>query len=456
MTLSFVNALKDGFVADFEAGFSRLPGHGLTWLDSMRRGGIEQFRDLGLPTARVEDWKYTRLRPLEDTAFRPVTAADGTAKVDEVPTLFGATADVTRIVFVNGCLRPDLCRMQNLTSGVTVEALSDAMASDPEWVGAYLGRIGRLDSKPLLALNTAMMNSGVVIRVGKGVAVPHPIEVVFVAGLTDGAVAYYPRNLIVMEEGSDATIVKHHAGLGVGPYFANAVTEIDVGDNARLRHYRIQTENMEATHLDSMHARVGRDATYETFCMSAGGRLSRTEAFVRLEGSGAHCGLNGAYLIKGREHCDNTTLIEHLVPHTTCREVFKGVLDDEARGVFQGKIVVHKDAQKTDGHQLSKALLLSDNAEMDAKPELEIYADDVKCSHGATTGQLDTSALFYLRSRGIPDALARNLLIQSFVAEALDEISDPDVRQAMADLVVHRLPAQCFLAEEWTDKGAAA
>jgi len=222
-----------------------------------------------------------------------------------------------------------------------------------------------------------------------------------------------------------------------------------------LRHYRVQTENMEATHLGSMHVRVGRDATYETFCMSAGGRLSRTEAFVRLEGQGAHCGLNGAYLMKGREHCDNTTVIEHTVPRTTCREVFKGVLDDESKGVFQGKIVVHKDAQKTDGHQLSKALLLSDNAGMDAKPELEIYADDVKCSHGATCGQLDTTALFYLRSRGIPDALARNLLIQSFVAEALEEISDEAVRQSMADLVVHRLPAQCFLAEEWTKEHAA-
>jgi Fe-S cluster assembly protein SufD len=449
------NTAVDGFLADFETEFPGLPGHGLTWLDSLRRSGIEQFRDLGLPTAKVEEWKYTRLRPLDDTHFRPVNEVDGAANVDQIPTLFAGDETVPRIVFVNGCLRPDLSRLDNLVDGMTVESLSDAMARDPDWVGAYMGRIGRLDAKPLLALNTAMMNSGVVIRVRKNVQATRPVEVVFVAGLTDGAVAYHPRNLIVMEEGSDATLVKHHAGLGVGPYFANSVTEIDVGDNARLRDYRIQTENMEATHLGSMHARVGRDATYETFCMSAGGRLSRTEAFVRLEGSGAHCGLNGAYLMKGREHCDNTTQIEHLVPHTTCREVFKGVLDDESRGVFQGKIVVHREAQKTDGHQLSKTLLLSDNAEMDAKPELEIYADDVKCSHGATTGQLDTTALFYLRSRGIPDALARNLLVQSFVAEAVDEISDPDVRAAMTDLVVHRLPAQCFLSEEWT-KGQAA
>ncbi len=442
----------DAFVAAFEQTLPKLPGQGVAWLDALRLGGIRRFRDLGLPGAKVEDWKYTRLRPLEDTAFRPVLEADGTAAVDRLPTLFEGR-DVPRIVFVNGCLSTSLTRLAGLPKGVTVESLADAVARDPEWVEAHLGRNARQDNRSLLALNTAMMNSGVVIRVAKNVAVETPIEVVFVAGLTNQPVAYYPRNLIVLEEGADATIVKHHAGIGVGAYFANSVSEITVGDNARLKHYRVQTESMEATHLGALHVHVGRDATYETFGLSAGGRLSRTECHVRLEGEGAHCALNGAYLMKGREHCDNTTLIEHTVPNTTCREVFKGVLDDEACGVFQGKIVVHKDAQKTDGQMLTKTLLLSDGAEMDAKPELEIYADDVKCSHGATTGRLDETALFYLRSRGIPEALARNLLVRSFVAQAIDEISDLTVREAMADIVVHRLPAQCYLAEEWTQEG---
>lgn len=446
----------DGFLADFKSALPGLPGQGVDWLDTLRQGGIERFRALGLPNAKVEDWKYTRLRPLEDTAFRPVTEADGGAGVDHIPTLFHGDGTTARIVFVNGCLRADLSRLDGLPDGVTVESLAQAVARDPAWVGEHLGRIAAEEKRPLLALNTAMMNSGAVIRVAAGVVVDKPIEIVFVAGLTEVPVAYYPRNLIVMETGSEATLVKHHAGLGVGAYFANSVSEILVGDNARLRHYRVQTENMEATHLGSLHVRVGRNAIYETFGLSAGGRLSRTECHVRLVGEGAYCGLNGAYLMKGREHCDNTTVIEHLVPHTTCREVFKGVLDDEARGVFQGKIVVHRDAQHTDGHQLSKTLLLSDGAEMDAKPELEIYADDVKCSHGATTGQIDDTALFYMRSRGIPDALARNLLVQSFVAEAIDEISDPVVRAAIADLVLHRLPAQCYLAEEWTKEQASS
>ncbi|MEK9753032.1 MAG: Fe-S cluster assembly protein SufD [Rhodospirillaceae bacterium] len=439
-----------GFVADFEAVGPGLAGGDLDWLTALRRDGIERFQGLGLPGPKLEAWKYTRLRPLEDTAFRPSMPADSEAGVKTIPAVLPAGSDHPRIVFVNGFMRPDLSRLDDLPDGLSVESLADAMARDPEWVGAHLGQVGRPDGLPLMALNTAMMNCGTVIRVARGKVIEKPVEMLFVAGLTDGPVAYYPRNLIVLEDASQATLVKLHAGLGVGAYFANTVTEVSVGAGAHLRHYRVQSENMQATHLTSLHVRLGRDASYDGFGLNIGGRLSRTEAFVRLEGEGAHCGLNGAYLMKGREHCDNTTVIEHLVPHTTCSEVFRGILDDESRGVFQGKIVVHKGAQGTDGHQLSNALLLSDRAEMDAKPELEIYADDVKCAHGATTGKLDETSLFYLRSRGIPEALARNLLIQSFLAGALEEIKDEAVREAMMSKIVHWLPAQCFLAEEWT------
>jgi Fe-S cluster assembly protein SufD len=281
------------------------------------------------------------------------------------------------------------------------------------------------------------------------VHVKTPIEIVYMNGGTDAPIIRHPHNLFVLEKGSQATLIKRHAGIATGAYFNNAVTEIVVGGGATLRHYTVQTDCLEAIHLSSVNVRVGQDATYEAFNLDIGGRLSRSETRVRLEGRGAHCNLSGTYMMRGRQHCDNTTIIDHLVPDTSAREVFKGVLDDEARGVFQGKLIVHKDAQRTNGHQLSRALLLSDRAEMDAKPELEIYADDVKCSHGATTGQIDETALFYLRSRGIPEALARNLLIQSFIAEALEEVSDESVREAIAGLVVHWLPAQCYLSEEW-------
>lgn len=445
------NTLK--FLTDVEGARAALPGAGLDWLDERRAQGLARFGALGLPTQKQELWKYTRLKPLEETAFRPVRDDDASASVDVVPSLF-PKADNPRLVMVNGRFRPELSNLADLPEGVTLRPLAEALSDDAAWVAEHLGRVSggdadAVDDRPMLHLNTALADSGFVLRIARGTVVETPIEVVYIGGLTDEPVAYFPRNLIVVEDQAQATLVKHHVGQGVGPYFANAATEIEVGDGAILRHYRVQAETVDATHLSTVDVRVGRAGTYDSFSLAVGGRLSRTEETVRLDGEGAYCGLNGAYMMRGNEHCDNTTRIEHNVPNTSCREVFKGVLDDEARAVFQGKLLVAKDAQKTDGHQLSKTLLLSTGAEIDAKPELEIYADDVKCSHGATTGQLDDVAMFYLRSRGIPEALARNMLVQSFLGEALEEIKDETVRAAMMDKVVHWLPAHCYLAEEW-------
>jgi Fe-S cluster assembly protein SufD len=437
------------FVEFFDSARSGLPGAGLGWLKALREDGIERFEALGLPTPKLEAWKYTRLKPLEDTRYQPATDEDNMAALDTVPSLLPDPGGRPRLVFVNGWMRPNFWIDGDLPDGVHLEGLRDVLETRPDWIRERLGILAGEDASSLVQLNTAMMDTGFVLRVEDGVRVKTPIEVIFVGGLTARPVAYSPRNLIVLGKGAEATVVKYHVGLGAGAYLANSVSDIDVGPGALLRHYKVQAEAKEATHIDTIRARVARDATYESFSLSIGGRLSRNEVSVRLEGEGAHCALNGAYLMRGSEHCDNTTVIDHLVPHTTCREVFKGVLDDESRAVFVGRIVVHKDAQKTDGYQLCKTLLLSTGAEIDAKPELEIYADDVKCSHGATTGQLDETALFYLRSRGVPEALARNLLVQSFIGEALEEISDEVVRKAITDQVVHWLPAACYLAEEW-------
>ncbi len=437
------------FADGFDAGRPGLPGDGLSWLKTLRQDGFEKFNGLGLPTPKLEDWKYTRLKPLEDTRFRPVTDEDGMAALDHVPSLLPDPGGRPRLVFVNGRMRPNFWIEGDLPDGVHLDCLRDVLAEAPDWAEEYIGRLTGDDSQALVQLNMAMMDTGFVLRVDPGVIVKTPIEVVYIGGLTAHPVAYFPRNLIVLGEGAQATVVKHHAGLGVGAYFANSVTEVDIGPGARLSHYMVQAESRDATHLSTAHVRVAKDATYDSFTLSIGGRLSRNEITVRLDGPGAHAGVNGAYLMRGNEHCDNTTVIEHLAPNTTCREVFKGVLDDQSRAVFQGRIVVHREAQGTDAHQLCKTLLLSTGAEIDAKPELEIYADDVKCSHGATTGQIDETALFYLRSRGIPEALARNLLVQSFLGEALDEIADEDIRAAFTDKVLHWLPAACFLSEEW-------
>lgn len=425
-----------------------LPGADVAWLNERRELGLSKFSELGVPTPKLETWKYTRLRSLDDTQYVSVSDEDGNVEIAKSPSVGDTQA---RLVFVNGCLRADLSDVSDLPKGVRFESIDSALVSDPDWVKEQLGKVAGDVDAAMVSLNEAMLDSGFVFHVPKGVVLTRPVEVVYIGGLTDRAVAYFPRNLIVIDEGAQATLVKHHEGRGVGGYFANAVTEVSVADGAIFKHYKVQAESVYATHLTTLFADVGRDATYESFALSIGGLLSRSDLNVNLSGTGAHAAINGAYLMRGKEHCDNTSVVDMSVPHTTCKQVYKGVLDDESRAVFQGKIHVARDAQKADGRMLSKTLLLSNDAEIDTKPELEIYADDVQCAHGATSGQLDHTALFYLRSRGIPEALARNMLVQSFLGDALEEISDEAVRQIMSDRIVHWLPAHCFLAEEWKE-----
>ena len=425
---------------DFEAVFTdrraRLPGAGLAWLAELREAGINQFRRQGLPTPRTEAWKYTNLNPLSKVAFAaPQARTQRPVGLDRVPSLLPSGDHSRRLVLIEGRFCPELSNIGELPPGVVLEPLAQAIRRDPGGLQSYLGRIAHPVGQPMLALNTALMEDGVVLRVGRGAVLSEPVEVLHLGGLSDQAVAYHPRLLVLLEADSRAVLVEHFVGLGEHAYFANAATEIRVAEGARLDHIKVQAEAMAATHLAGCHVWLDRQATYISFSLALGAGLSRNEVHVRLEGEGARCRVNGAYLMRGRQHCDNTTLIEHLKPDTSCREVFKGVLDDQSRGVFQGRIMVHRGADKTDGHQLSKALLLSDRAEIDTKPELEIYADDVKCSHGAAAGDIDEEALFYLRARGIPEARARSLLIQAFLDEALDEVGIPALHEALLSRV---------------------
>ena len=430
-----VSETAASFAERFGALPAALPDSEPSWLRSLREDGLARFQALGLPTPKLEAWKYTNLRPLEKAGFAPGGAADQTVSIDWVPTLVKDRPAKHRLVFVNGRLRPDYSGLGDLPVGVTLEPLATTLAHDPGLLEQHVGRIGNAEEQAMLALNNAFMEDGFVLKVGAGVALQDPIEVVFIGGLSDQPLAYHPRNLILLDDNSRVTLIECHVGLGQGSYLSNGATEIRVGQGATLRHVKVQAEAESGFHLNTTHVEVARDATYDTFGLSAGGQLARNEIAVRLNGTGAHCQLGGAYMVRGQQHCDNTTVIEHIAPQATSREVFKGVLDDKARAVFQGRIVVHRDAQQTDGHQLSKALLLSDGAEIDAKPELEIYADDVKCSHGATAGELDHDALFYLRARGIPEPAARRLLIQAFLAEALEEIEAEEIRTALTEKI---------------------
>ena len=378
----------------FESIRASLPGE--------RGAAFEAFAAQGFPTNRVEAWKYTSLRPLARQRFVPA----GPDSEAEVP-LLGAGP---RIVLVNGFLREDL-------STVPVQ----------RWTGPHEAAEAR--EEPLVALNAAMASDGYVLTVGD--ARDEPIEIVHatVPGPT-GPVAQ-SRNRIVVETGGAAHVIERHIGLGNGAYFVNGVTEVEVAAGGRLRHTKLQEERADAHHLWFMPARLDRDASLDSTVFTFGARLSRNQIEADLEGEGAALTLNGAYAVTGRQLADHTSRIEHRAPATTSRQVYKGAIAGQARGVFQGHIVVCEGAQKADGHQLNRALLLSGRAEVDAKPVLEIYADDVQCSHGATAGDIDHDALFYLRSRGIPADAARGLLVRAFLAEILEGTPEGALRSAV-------------------------
>jgi Fe-S cluster assembly protein SufD len=345
-------------------------------------------------------------------------------------------------VFVGGAFRADLSSVGTLPEGAVVTSLGEALASQAGLLERYLGKVGVTDANPFQALNTAFLADGLVVHVPKGVAIAEPIEVVFVGSGSENPTMHHPRILIIVEANAEATLVEHHIGLGAGTYFSNLVTEIVAGEGARLHHYKAQRETPQAFHMATVTADLAKDSSYDNFVLTIGSRLSRNEIKPVLNGTGVECRLSGAYMVNGNQHCDTTTVIDHAQPQCTSREVYKGVIDGNARAVFQGKIIVRPDAQKTDGYQLNRALLLSDTAEIDSKPELEIYADDVKCSHGATAGELDDDQLFYLRARGIDLETARNLLISAFLADAINEIRIETVRESFQGTVSNWLKSQ--------------
>ncbi|MFI4987769.1 MAG: Fe-S cluster assembly protein SufD [Alphaproteobacteria bacterium] len=425
-------SLSERFVAHYEAEKRGLPGAGLDWLPALRGAARESFAALGLPTQRSEEWRYTSLAPLARLAFAPARAARNGIAAASLPWLLPAQAGAHRLVFVNGMPRPDLSAPGALPAGVTLASLAAALVENPVMLVGRLGALGAIAEQPMLALNTALMADGYVLHLARGTALAHPVELLFIALSAAEPVSYHPRGLIIAEAGSSATVVEQHIGIGSGTTLANMASEILIEEGAALRHYKLAAEGEQAFHVSLGQVQVASRGRYESFVLAHGGRLTRNEIRVRLDGPGASCALDGAYLGGRRQHIDNTTFIDHAKPQTTSRELYKGVLDGYARGVFQGRILVRPDAQKTDGQQTSKALLLSPGAEIDAKPQLEIYADDVKCSHGAAAGELDEEALFYLRSRGIAEREARHMLIEAFLGEAVERIASEPVREAFA------------------------
>jgi Fe-S cluster assembly protein SufD len=421
------------FVEQFAALASERRGHEPAWLRTLRQDALDVFQATGLPDRKTEAWKYTNLNKLSKVGFAPALPL---REVDSLPVPL-LPVDGYRIVFLNGHFQPALSLLQSLPEGVIIESLGATIMREPDPLEAQMSRRTPSRDMPLSALNMAFSEDGLFLSVAPGTKLERPIHVVSIGQATAGPVAFHMRSLLEVGAGASVDLLESHVGCGADTYFSNSVYEIFVDTDARLGHYRLQDESRNAFNIGLTNLEMARDARYDGFGLQIGATLARNEVRARIGGEGIECRINGAYLASGTQHIDNTTFVDHAEGGSKSRQVFKGVLDDQARGVFQGKVLVEPNAQKTDGHQLNRTLLLSRSAEMDCKPELEIYADDVKCSHGATVGELDEGALFYLRTRGIDPTDARDILIEAFIADVTEEIGHQAIREAF-DGVVHQ------------------
>ncbi len=413
-------AAEQGLSDAFAAARASLPGKGA--LAKLRQEAFERFDAKGLPHRRVEEWKYTDLRALMREAKPLAGPAPARPKGDIAPMLSGIEAD--RIAIVNGRYEPEWTDFNGSDPGFTVVELFKYLAENPD---TRLGPSGIED--PAFWLNTAFMSGGVVVRVKAGAAPKKPIHIAHV--FSGDAAAVYPRSLVIVEPGAQATLIESFCGPEGVDYQVNSALELIVGDNARLDHIQIGCDGGGALRVSTLGATVGAKATYKDFVFTLGGAVVRNQTFVCFAGEGSEGAIDGASLLKGKQHVDNTLVITHAAGGCVSRERFKSVLDGESHGIFQGKIIVAPHAQKTDGKMMTRALLLSDEAEADNKPELEIFADDVVCGHGATAGALDPGLKFYLMSRGIPAAEAEALLIEAFIDETIEEIAHEGVRDAL-------------------------
>ena len=420
---------------------------GPDWLQSLRAQGMARFEALGFPTTKNEDWHFTSVAPIAERTFH--TAMTSRAGISSEGSTAGmvARADLRRftfgqpswhtLVFVNGEFSEDLSSYAGLGDKVRVSSLAKAIRSGTERLERHLGKIATFESHAFTALNTAFIQDGAFLELRADAVVAEPIHLLFVSEGGGEAISH-PRNLIVAARNSRASIIESYICIRDNCYFTNAVTEISLGEGARIDHYKIQRESEKSYHVGTTQIRQARDSQLHSFSFAVGGSLARTNIYTSLDGDAATCTLNGLYLTDGKQHIDNQTSIEHIAPNCPSHELYKGVLDGHSHGVFNGKVYVHPEAQKTDGKQSNNNLLLSPTARVDTKPQLEIFADDVKCTHGATVGRLDEMAMFYLNSRGIGRETARTLLTYAFAADVLETIELEAMKTELERMVLAR------------------
>jgi Fe-S cluster assembly protein SufD len=408
------------------------------WLELVRNSAMDRFEQLGFPTVHNEEWKYTNLAPIAKQNFKPAVRSVNQS-LDATRFVYPETA-TAHLVVVNGFLSEELSVKTGLENVVAIDllgAVADARYS--KLARGYLARNAGYHNNGLAALNTAFLQSGLFLCIPKNIRVETPIQVTFLTDAEHADAASFPRLLVVAEENSSATLIESFVSTRHQHYFTNAVAEIVLKEGARLEHYRMQRESDKAFHVSATAASLGRNSSYDTTSINLGGRLSRHDVSVVLDHEGAECRVDGLYLIGSDQHTDTHSVIDHQQPHCTSHQLYKGILDGNARAVFNGKVFVREGAQKTDAMQTNKNLLLSEQARIDTKPQLEIYADDVKCAHGAAVGQIDEEELFYLQARGINPDLGRSLLTYGFAEEVIGKIKIDSIRSQLDEFVLRQL-----------------
>jgi len=429
----------DNYISSFAKVEKSRDSNEQAWLTELRRSALDSFQRLGFPTTHDEEWRFTSVAPITRVPFdlAPDAAAPSAAELESFS--FGSWSGI-QLVFVNGIYSAKLSSRTGRPNGLFAGSLSEALGKHSDLLQAHLGRYASSSEEAFAALNTAFASDGAFVYLPKGCVIEQPIHLLFLSSAEKSeSRVCHPRILVLAEENSQAQILESYASLGQGVYFTNAVTELVAGENAFIDHYKLQRESLETFHVSTIQAQLGRSANMSTQSISLGAALVRNHVNAVLAGEGGEATLNGFYLVNGRQHVDNHTSIDHAKPHCNSHELYKGILDGKARGVFNGRIIVRPDAQKTDSKQTNKNLILSEEALVNTNPQLEIYADDVKCTHGATIGQLDADSIFYLRSRGIDHESARHLLTYAFAGDFIHRLKIEPLRVALETSLFARL-----------------
>jgi Fe-S cluster assembly protein SufD len=435
--------VSEAYLREFESFAGAATAEGPEWLEPIRRAAMDRFAATGFPSARDEEWRFTPVTPIAQTSWRPagIGGTEDVTREQLTPFVFGQ-AEWCTLVFVNGEHAPSLSSAGSMPEGVLATSLAEALRNGGDLLQRHLARYARIEENPFTALNTAFLRDGGLIHVPAGVDLPRPINLVFVTTADAAGVVIHPRNLIVVERNARASVVESYVTLAPGArYWTNPVTEVWTGPNSWVEHTRIQRESEASYHVATTQVEVARDSHYRSFSMAMGASLARHNLNARLADQYSEALLYGLYITHGEQLVDTHTVLYHDHPNCRSWEVYKGILEDRSRAVFNGKVFVKPEAQKTDAKQTNRNLVLSDHAKVDTKPQLEIFADDVKCTHGATVGRLDDVALFYARSRGVPHDAAERLLTYAFAAEVIEEVTLEPVREELDRLVLGRLEA---------------